>query len=139
MDFGASDNQKIGIALSLMGSIFMFLGVILLLDSALLTMGNVMFLVGLVMTMGPARTQTFFLDRKRMRPSVIFFVGVFLVLYGYVIIGLLMEGFGALNLFGNFVPVAYRVMKGMPIFGNILAIPIIQNAAYRFGLDTLPS
>ena len=74
--FGASDNQKIGIALTLMGSIFMFLGVVLLLDSTLLTMGNVMFLVGLIMTMGPARTQTFFLDRKRLRPSVIFFVGM---------------------------------------------------------------
>ena len=91
--------------------------------------------------------------------------GVFLVLCGYVITGLLLEGFGALNLFGNFVPTAYRVCKSMPVIGmstpphsvklvvfasvpththtphtgTLLCTPFIENMAYKAGLDTLPS
>ncbi|KAJ9455509.1 Protein transport protein got1-like protein [Diplonema papillatum] len=137
--FGATENQKIGIMLSLIGVLFMFMGVILLLDSTLLTMGNVMFLTGLVMTVGKSRTQSFFFDRKRFRPSVFFFSGVFLVLYGWVLIGLLLESFGAVNLFGNFVPLAYRVMKSMPVIGHLLSMPLMQDLAYKAGLDTLPS
>ena len=75
--FGATENQKIGITLTLIGLVFMFLGVILLLDSALLTMGNVMFIVGMVLTMGHARTKSFFFSRERARPSVFFFSGMY--------------------------------------------------------------
>eukprot|EP01063_Lacrimia_lanifica_P020179 TRINITY_DN27512_c0_g1_i1.p2 TRINITY_DN27512_c0_g1~~TRINITY_DN27512_c0_g1_i1.p2 ORF type:complete len:141 (+),score=56.84 TRINITY_DN27512_c0_g1_i1:84-506(+) len=139
MDMFGTENQKIGVALTLMGVMFMLLGVLMLLDSTLLTMGNIMFIMGMILTMGANRTKTFFFDRKRLRPSVLFFSGVFLVLWGYVIIGLLVEGFGALNLFGNFVPTAYRICKSMPVIGNLLCHPTIQNYAYRAGLDTLPT
>ena len=74
--FGTTENQKIGITLTLVGILFMFLGVILLLDSALLTMGNIMFLMGMVLTMGHKRSKSFFFDAKRIRPSVFFFGGM---------------------------------------------------------------
>eukprot|EP01065_Artemidia_motanka_P050574 TRINITY_DN8681_c0_g1_i1.p1 TRINITY_DN8681_c0_g1~~TRINITY_DN8681_c0_g1_i1.p1 ORF type:complete len:138 (+),score=28.93 TRINITY_DN8681_c0_g1_i1:306-719(+) len=129
-----SDTKQLGIGLTVMGLVLSFLGVVLLFDGVLLTMGNIVFLVGLLLTMGPHAAKNFF--RKRVRGSSFFFVGVLMVLYGWVLTGLLVEGFGALNLFGNFVPMAYRVLKSLPGVGNFLALPIIQRLAFRLGLES---
>eukprot|EP00756_Hemistasia_phaeocysticola_P008162 Hpha_TRINITY_DN14518_c0_g1::TRINITY_DN14518_c0_g1_i1::g.46616::m.46616 len=133
-----NDQKQIGIGLTVMGLLLSFLGVILFFDGVLLTMGNIVFLVGLLLTMGPHAAQSFF--KKRVRGSAFFFTGVVLVLWGWVFLGLLLEAFGALNLFGNFVPMAYRVLKTLPGIGHILCMPPVQHFAYRLGLESgLPS
>jgi len=55
-----SDNTKIGTALLGLGLLFLVLGVVLLFDRTLLSLGNIMFLVGLLMTMGVSRSARFF-------------------------------------------------------------------------------
>lgn len=113
-----SDTTKIGVALTGLGVFFTLMGIVLLLDSILLTMGNVFFVAGVVMVMGRTRCKNFFVSRRR--ASTCFFLGMLLVLLRWCFIGLCIEGFGALNLFGNFFPMIARVLESMPIIGPIM-------------------
>ncbi|KPI83828.1 hypothetical protein ABL78_7133 [Leptomonas seymouri] len=120
-----SDATKIGVALTGLGVFFSVMGVAMFLDSILLTMGNVFFVAGVAMVMGPTRCRTFFFARRR--ASGCFFVGMVLVLLRWCFVGLCIEGFGALNLFGNFFPMIARVLESMPIIGPIvLSYPFQQ-------------
>lgn len=127
-----SDATKIGVALTGLGVFFSAMGVVLLLDSILLTMGNVFFVAGVAMVMGPARCKTFFIARQR--ASLCFFVGMLFVLLRWCFIGLCIEGFGALNLFGNFFPMVARVLESMPVIGPIMLSYPVQKllALLRF-------
>jgi hypothetical protein len=44
------------------------------------------------------------------------------------LIGIIIEGFGFLNLFGNFLPIALTVSRQMPGLSNILNAPYIAPA-----------
>ena len=89
-----SDNQKIGVLLTGLGSLFLLFGVLLFFDRALLAMGNVsgrlravcgaataharafdshrtaavqiLFLLGITLTIGPYKTLLFFKQRRRL-------------------------------------------------------------------------
>lgn len=121
-----TDMTKIGVAMTSFGAFFMFLGVLMFLDSAMLTLGNLLFVGGVVLVMGPDRCRTFFLERSRWRASGFFFVGILLVMFGYCFIGLLLQGFGGLNLFGNFVPMVVRVLEVAPIIGPVFRSEPVQ-------------
>uniref|UniRef100_G0U407 Got1 homologue, predicted n=1 Tax=Trypanosoma vivax (strain Y486) TaxID=1055687 RepID=G0U407_TRYVY len=129
-----NDSTKIGVALTGLGSFFNFLGIIMFADSVLLTMGNVLFVAGVALVMGPSRFKTFFLSRRR--ASGCFFVGILLILWRHSILGLLIQGFGALNLFGNFFPMAARVLESVPLLGTIILWPPFQKLLEVFGLQT---
>jgi hypothetical protein len=59
-----SDAQKIGVALTTFGTVFMFLGIMLFFDAALLALGNLLFLSGLTLIIGPQKTFYFLLASK---------------------------------------------------------------------------
>lgn len=61
------DNQKIGVGLICLGITFIFLGIVLLFDPALIAIGNVLFLVGLFFVLGFQRTFTFFKRYLKMK------------------------------------------------------------------------
>ncbi|KAJ9090748.1 hypothetical protein QFC20_007825 [Naganishia adeliensis] len=71
-----TDAQKIGIALVSFGMFFMFLGVVLFFDGALLALGNILFISGLPLLIGPTKTFYFFSRRQKLRGTVCFFGGV---------------------------------------------------------------
>jgi hypothetical protein len=121
-----NDGTKIGVALTGLGLFFTVLGVVFFLDSALLTMGNLLFVAGVALVMGPARCKSFFLDRRRLRASACFFAGIFLVMVGWCFIGLMIQGFGGLNLFGNFFPMVVRVLESMPVVGSVMQLSAVQ-------------
>merc|ERR1711907_166107 len=104
--FSVSDMTKIGGGLSACGVFFMFLGVMFFFDRRLMAMGNVMFLGGVLLLIGIQNTASFFFVRTRIAGSVCFFFGIAMVMWGWTVIGLLLEGFGFINLFGNFIPTA---------------------------------
>lgn len=110
----------------MMGILFVVMGTFLLLDRALLTLGNVMFLVGFCFLSGLQRTFRFFVDRKRLRGSILFLGGVALILIGWTFIGLGIEVFGFFNLFANFFPIALSWMRSMPYIGSLLSAPGIK-------------
>ncbi len=60
-----------------------------------------------------------------MRGTICFFLGILLVILRYGIIGILLEAFGFLNLFGNFLPTILTVGRQIPYIGPILDLPYI--------------
>lgn len=132
MSFQVGDAKKIGIGLTSFGLAFTALGVVLLFDKGLLAMGNVLFLSGVCLLIGPTRSVRFFFQKKKMRGSLFFFAGMALVLFGIPIVGIFVEAWGFINLFGDFFPVAISFMRRVPVVGNLLSTPPIKQLADRF-------
>jgi len=61
--------------------------------------------------------------KEKLRASICFCLGVFLVLRGNSFFGMLLEIFGFFNLFANFFPVVLAVLRNLPIVGDLLKKP----------------
>jgi hypothetical protein len=126
-----SDTQKIGVGLTSFGVFFMFLGLPLF-DPALIVIGNLLFLAGLSAIMGFDRTIVFFSRRDRLKGTVCFFVGILLLFVTWPPIGLAVELFGFLNLFGDFFPVIVSFLRGLPLIGTFLSLPGVSRIVDQF-------
>jgi len=126
------DYRKIGIGLTVGGFLFTILGILLFFDKGLLGLGNILFLSGVVLIIGMKKTSRFFFQRRKAKGTACFMFGIFLVFYGWSFFGILIEGFGFLNLFGDFFPVALGFLRQMPIIGNILTLPFMRSFTDRF-------
>ncbi|KAF1336367.1 Orotidine 5'-phosphate decarboxylase, partial [Globisporangium splendens] len=125
------DNRKIGTLLLGIGFVFLMLGVLLFFDAALLALGDVLFLCGLALTIGLTRTIRFFTRKERWRGIACFLGGILLVMLRYPIIGMIIQSFGFLNLFGSFFPVAVAFLRQTPIVGTVLNLPVISDVVDR--------
>jgi hypothetical protein len=133
------DNRKIGIGMTFGALLFGFLGVVLFFDRALLTLANLLFLGGVTLIIGPTRTVAFFIVPQRLKGTVCFATGLVMVLMGWCFTGLIVEGFGFINLFGDFFPYVLAVVSRIPIVGTILCgIPGIQAIADRVAPGGVP-
>ncbi|KAN0091220.1 Vesicle transport protein, Got1/SFT2-like protein [Tylopilus felleus] len=121
-----SDAQKIGVALTTFGTVFMFLGIMLFFDAALLALGNLLFLSGLTLIIGPQKTFYFFARKQKLRGTTCFLGGILLVFLKYPFIGMIVETFGFLNLFGDFFPVVLTFLRQLPVVGTFLSLPYIR-------------
>ncbi|KAI9569730.1 Got1-domain-containing protein [Boletus coccyginus] len=121
-----SDAQKIGVALTTFGTLFMFLGIMLFFDAALLALGNILFLSGLTLIIGPQKTVSFFARKQKLRGTICFLGGVLLVFFKYPFVGTMVEIFGFLNLFGDFFPVVLTFLRQLPLVGTFLSLPYIR-------------
>ena len=128
-----SDNTKIGTGLLFLGCVFLFLGVIFLFDSALLALGDLLFLAGLTLTIGVSRTVRFFSRRDRLRGIVSFFGGIFLVMCRWPIVGMALQLYGFVYLFGQFFPIAAASMKDTPVVGAVFRNPSVEGFFNGFG------
>lgn len=113
-------DHKLGIVLLAFGTFFTISGITLFFHKTLLRMGNLLIIAGVPMTIGPGRTAGFFLQPKKARATGFLVFGIFLVFIGWPIFGIALEIFGLLNLFGNMLPLAYAMLKQMPIVGGLL-------------------
>lgn len=75
--------------------------------------------------MGRKRLVTFFRKRK-LRGIVAFFAGVGLIFFKYPKIGISIETFGFINLFGDFFPLAVAFLRKLPVVGHFLDLPVIK-------------
>jgi len=121
-----TDMQKIGVGLTSFGVFFMMLGVMLFFDGALLALGNVLFLGGLFLIIGPQKTFYFFARKNKLRGTVCFLGGILLVFLKWPTVGVLVEMFGFLNLFGDFFPVIITFLRQLPFIGQFLNLPFIR-------------
>ena len=83
--------------------------------------------MGIGMIMGMHRTRRFFLNKRKIPGSAAFFFGVVLVLWGWPIIGMLIEGFGIVNLFKNFFPKILSWAQYLPVIGPIIQSKPVQS------------
>mmetsp|Transcript_17118 Transcript_17118/g.24199 ORF Transcript_17118/g.24199 Transcript_17118/m.24199 type:complete len:140 (-) Transcript_17118:429-848(-) len=128
-----SDNTKIGTGLLFLGCIFLALGMLFMFDSALLALGDLLFLSGLTFTIGFSRTFRFFTRRDRIRGIISFFVGIFLVMCGWGLIGMILQLYGIVYLFGQFFPIAAASMKDVPVVGSLFRMPAVESFFSNFG------
>jgi hypothetical protein len=77
------ENRKAGMGLVFLGLILYFLGLVLMLDRLLLFLGNIAFLAGIGYITGPMTMITFFLTPSKIKGSICFFVGLFLLIAGW--------------------------------------------------------
>jgi hypothetical protein len=97
------------------------LGISLFFNKALMRLGNLLFMAGVPMTIGPGRTAGYFLQPKKARATGCLALGIVLVFFGHPVIGIALEAFGLMNLFGNMFPFAMVILKQMPIIGPLLS------------------
>lgn len=79
-----------------------------------------------MMIIGAQKTFRFFFQKRKIKGTSCFLGGIGLVLLGWPVIGMGVEGFGFLNLFGDFFPIALGFMRNMPVIGTLLNLPAIR-------------
>jgi len=122
-----TEMQKLGVGLGSFGVFFILLGVLLLFDGGLLAIGNLFCLAGLGCCMGFGKTKSFFLQPDRMLGTVTFLGGIFVLLLGYPFVGMLIEAYGFVKLFGGFIPMAISFLRQIPVVGLLLAMPGVSD------------
>ena len=60
---------------------------------------QLLFLSGVMLIIGPTKTYRFFFQKRKAKGTACFLGGIALVLYGWAMIGIIVEGWGFLNLF----------------------------------------
>ncbi|KAG9280155.1 vesicle transport protein GOT1B-like isoform X1 [Astyanax mexicanus] len=126
-----TDSQKIGMGLTGFGVFFLFFGMILFFDKALLAIGNILFVVGLAFVIGLERTFRFFF--QKIKATSFFLGGVFVVLIGWPIVGLVLEFYGFFLLFRGFFPVVIGFIRRIPVLGYLLNLPFISGYVDTMG------
>jgi len=121
-----TDQQKLGVGLGGFGVFFLFLGVLLLFDKGLLAIGNLFCIAGFILCIGIERTTRFFAQPERLKGTCCFFGGIAVVLLGWPVIGMVVEAYGFVTLFGGFMPMAINFLRCVPVVSTLLALPGIS-------------
>jgi len=114
-------NRKLGTALSVSGISLTILGFALFFNKTLLRLGNLLLILGVPLTIGPSTTARYFLNPKKLRATGCLLGGILLVMVlGWPVMGITLEVFGLLNLFGNLFPVLMVMIRQVPFVGNLM-------------------
>ncbi|KAF3855048.1 hypothetical protein F7725_023103 [Dissostichus mawsoni] len=90
------------------GVFFLFFGMVLFFDKALLAIGNILFVAGLSFVIGLERTFRFFFQKHKVKATS-FFLG------------------------GGFFPVAVGFIRRVPVLGSLLSLPGISRLVDKIG------
>ena len=104
------------------GVFFFVMGIIMFLDRGLLAIGNMLFLAGIPMLIGVSRTMRFFFQWGKAKGTGCFLAGIAILLYGYTLLGIIVELFGFVNLFGDFFPTVKTTLCSLPFVGRYFAM-----------------
>ncbi|CAM9623860.1 unnamed protein product [Chrysoparadoxa australica] len=113
-------NKKWGIIGIAASFVVTMMGVSLFFEKNLMRLGNIMFVGGVSLLIGPSRVVRYFSQASKLRGTIIFMLGFFLLFTGHPIPGLILEVFGFMNLFGNMLPMFAAMARNMPIVKDIL-------------------
>lgn len=113
-------DRRIGFMLLTTGGGVTLLGMSLFFNKTLLKIGNLLVVAGVPMTIGPGRAAGYFLQPQKARATACLGIGMLLVLNGHPLIGIILEVFGLLNLFGNLFPIVLAMAKQLPVVGPLL-------------------
>lgn len=90
---------------------------------------QILFLIGLTVIIGPQKTALFFARRQKAKGTAAFFGGLLLILLRWPLVGFLVELYGILVLFGDFLGTIAGFARNLPVVG-----PYIGMAVDRTGL-----
>ncbi|WPT10906.1 Vesicle transport protein GOT1 [Picochlorum sp. SENEW3] len=138
------ERQKIGVALTGLGALFLFLGMVFLFDRGLLAMGNVcssvdtdktlqvltanvLFVTGVIVILGLQSAIRFFFKPKNYKGTGFFLLGVGLVVWGWTLVGFAIETYGFWHLFSAFVPTVLAALRRVPVLKQILDLPTFKS------------
>jgi len=114
-------NRKLGIIFLSSGAVLTVLGITLFFNKTLMRLGNLLFVAGVPLMIGTGRTVGYFLQPKKARATGCLGCGIFLVFVGHPILGILLEVFGLLNLFGNMFPLLMMMARNVPVLGGLFS------------------
>ena len=112
-------NRKLGLLFLGGGTVFTLLGITLFFNKTLMRLGNLLFVIGIPLLLGLGRTAGYFLQPRKARATGCLGCGIFLVFVGHPLIGIILELFGILNLFGNMFPLVLIMAKNLPVVGSL--------------------
>ncbi|PNE09427.1 Vesicle transport protein GOT1B, partial [Cryptotermes secundus] len=92
---------------------------------------EILFIAGLACVIGLERTFRFFFQKHKVKASVAFFGGMFVVLMGWPLFGMLLETYGFVLLFSGFFPVAINFLRRVPVLGTVLNLPGIRRVSFN--------
>jgi len=84
-----------------------------------------LFIAGLTLIIGLPKTFYFFTRKHKLRGTLCFLGGVVLIFLKWPVVGICVEVFGFVNLFGDFFPVVLGFLRQLPVVGPILRGPYI--------------
>ncbi|CAH2038816.1 unnamed protein product, partial [Thlaspi arvense] len=125
MAYELTEQKKVGLGLFGFGLSFTFLGVILYFDRGLLALGNLFWLIGVGLLLGWQSTWGLFTNVNNLRGTVCFVLGIFLIFVRWPIIGIALEIYGCIVLFGGFWSTVKAFLSQIPFVGWIIQYPIM--------------
>ncbi|KAE9595149.1 putative vesicle transport protein, Got1/SFT2 [Lupinus albus] len=117
MAYELTEIKKIGIGLIGFGIFFTFLGVVLFFDRGLLALGNIFWLAGVAILIGWRSMWNLFTNRTNYKGSASFVLGLFLIFVRWPIVGILLEIYGCVVLFGGFWASVKVFLYHIPVVG----------------------
>lgn len=94
------DHKQLGASLLGLGLLLTFAGMMLFFEATLLRLGNICIIIGIPLLLGPDTVKDFFIKKERSQATILIALGILLVFWGKPRLGIILEIFGALNLFG---------------------------------------
>ena len=88
------ESRKGGMILIVLGLILYVLGLVLLIDRLLLFLGNICFIIGIGYFSGPLTLMTFFMRPTKIKGSIAFFIGLFLLIAGWGLLATILQLYG---------------------------------------------
>ncbi|KAL7065989.1 Got1-like family protein [Cryptosporidium serpentis] len=122
------DNRKLGLGFCGLGMFLIILGILLLFDRALLTLGNLTFVAGLSVVLGLNKLTRFFFKPDKLKGTFFYFGGLAVIILKSTIIGFILQILGLFYLFNSFLPNIVSYIKLSPI-SFILDLPGIKQIA----------
>ncbi|XP_004296711.1 PREDICTED: vesicle transport protein GOT1B [Fragaria vesca subsp. vesca] len=120
MAYELTEQKKVGLGLLGFGILFTFLGVVLFFDRGLLALGNIFWLSGVALLLGWRSTVNVFTSRANVKGSASFLIGLFFLFVRWPILGIVLELYGCLVLFGGFWPTVKVFLCEVPILGWVI-------------------
>jgi hypothetical protein len=89
-----------------------------------LTSPQILFLIGLTIIIGPSKTAVFFARKQKLKGTAAFFGGLALIVLRWPLIGFLVELYGIMVLFGDFLGTIAGFARNVPVVGPYIGVVV---------------